>query len=928
MQRFRSIRLVAATAILAMGAATLTISPAVAGNSGSANGISSYYGLGRKDCIGTAQNTTSKIWFTVANGVLSDVYGATVDITNLQSLQYVVTDGSSFTDLQASDMTYTASVDSTGMICTITSTPTETDHDYTLTTTYITDPASNTVLMKTTMTGNTGLKVYVRMNSAVNGNGGGGEPSNGGNMGGDTATVDSSGALVSFDTNTSVAAQNATYMTPQYLSLTANAAFGATANGYADPVDCTSDCQDPLTQLENDYTVTADTSTVANGNVVQVAQLNTTGGSWELALSLNTSQAAAVSAGATAVAGNFSSQQSTYQSQWQSYDSQQITNGPPSSLPGVSSTQMGEVSSRYYQALNTVKAAEDKTFPGALSAGLADPWGQSVPAGQNQASNNGSPSWSQFDGGYAPYYGSYKEVFARDGSQAATALLYAGDTDTAQDVANFLLTQQQLSTGQIPRNSLPNGQPAPDSGAVQIDESAFPILLAYQSGLYKGNPSVYTQNIIPAADWIIANGPEGTGPNCWQVQCAIGVERWEEQHGYSPSSIAAVIAGLTAASAIATANGDSENAQHFQAAADNFQHYLPDNAVNTSPGNVSDANFGSAPYYLRVAQGNPTDAGVTYSLGNGITPDQSQLNVIDPGFLELVRLGAYPASNSYITNTVNIIDSGNDSNDGANVSVSLPNGVTGYHRYATGSTSPEDGYGDCIEGGNSVCSTTGAPWAPSGTGIGHAWPLLSGERGEYEIASGDDTAAGDDLVDMMSMAGTGGLIPEQAWISDDLDASPYGSDPATASIGFTQGRPAGSAMPLTWATAQFARLVMNLEASNNIETPSIVTSRYPGGVAPILSTFTVSSPTGGGGTNGCSSSTSGGGTVTVTGTTAAGASIVAKNFNKATGAVTEQSGTATSTGSFSISISTAANSTLSVSAQSNGQTALSLIGLC
>lgn len=825
-------------------------------------------------------------------------------------------------------MSYRAAVDSTGMSCTITSTPTTASHNYTLTTTYITDTASNTVLMKSSISGASGLNVYVRMNSAVNGNGGGGEASSGGNMGGDTATVDSSGALVSYDTNTAVAATNASYMTPQYLSLTPNAPYGSVANGYADPAGCTSDCQDPLTELDNDFTVSNDPSTVTNGNVVQVAQLDTTGGNWELALSLNTTQSAAVSAGATAIAGTFSDQQSTYESGWKTYDSQVITNAPPSSLPGLSAAQSSQAATMYYQALNTVKAAEDKTFPGALGAGLATPWGQSVPAGQNQASNNGMPSWSQFDGGYAPYYGSYKEMFARDASQSATTLLYAGDTATAQNVATFLLTKQQLSTGQIPRNSLPNGQPAPDSGATQMDESAFPILLAYQSGLYKNNASLYTQNIVPAADWIIANGPEGTGPNCWQVQCAIGVERWEEQHGYSPSTIAAVVAGMTAASSIAAANNDTARAQHYQAAADNFQNYLPANAVNTSPGNVADANFGSAPYYLRVAQGPPTDNSVDYSLGNGITAKQSQLNVIDPGFLELVRLGAYPANNADIANTVAIIDSGNDDNTGANVAVDLPNGIVGFHRYATGATSPEDGYGDCITGGNSSCSTQGAPWAPSGAGIGHAWPLLSGERGEYEIATGDYTSAGTQLANMMSIAGNGGLIPEQAWIGENLGASEYGSDPATASIGFAQGRPAGSALPLTWATAQFARLVMNLEAQKNLETASIVTGRYPNGAAPILTNFAVTSPTGGGGSNGCSSGTSGGDSVTVTGTTAAGATIVAQNFNKATGALTQQTATASSSGAFSVAIDTASNSTLSVSAESSGQTALGLVGLC
>src|SRR3979409_2536295 len=63
-------------------------------------GALSYFDLARKDCLGTARNSTSKVWYTVANGVLSDVYYPTIDNTNVQTLQFVVTDGSSFTDLQ------------------------------------------------------------------------------------------------------------------------------------------------------------------------------------------------------------------------------------------------------------------------------------------------------------------------------------------------------------------------------------------------------------------------------------------------------------------------------------------------------------------------------------------------------------------------------------------------------------------------------------------------------------------------------------------------------------------------------------------------------------------------------------------------------------------------------------------------------------
>ena len=70
-------------------------------------GALSHFDLARKDCVGTAHGRTSKVWFTIANGVLSDVYSPTVDNTNVETMQFVVTDGSTFTDLQTRDMTYT-----------------------------------------------------------------------------------------------------------------------------------------------------------------------------------------------------------------------------------------------------------------------------------------------------------------------------------------------------------------------------------------------------------------------------------------------------------------------------------------------------------------------------------------------------------------------------------------------------------------------------------------------------------------------------------------------------------------------------------------------------------------------------------------------------------------------------------------------------
>ena len=172
-----------------------------------------------------------------------------------------------------------------------------------------------------------------------------------------------------------------------------------------------------------------------------------------------------------------------------------------------------------------LKASEDKTFPGAVVASLASPWGQAINAGDDV---NGEPV----------YYGSYREIFARDSYEAFTGFLADGDLATARAQVKFLLDDQQLPTGEIPRNSLLNGKAAPDTGGDQLDETADPILMAYLSGL-GGDDALWTEHIKPAADFLVAHGP------------SFGVERWEEQSGYSPSTIAAEIAGLTAAAAIA-----------------------------------------------------------------------------------------------------------------------------------------------------------------------------------------------------------------------------------------------------------------------------------------------------------------------------------------------------------------------------------------
>src|SRR5947207_14027534 len=148
----------------------LTVTPALAAPSPDGPGALSHFDLARKDCVGTAANRGSKVWFTVAGGMLSDVYSPTIDNTNVETLQYEVTDGKTFTDLQSRDMTYSArSLGRSGMACAVTARAKS--GRYAIVTRYVTDPARDAVVMSVRFSGDRGLSLHVRLDPSVNGNG-------------------------------------------------------------------------------------------------------------------------------------------------------------------------------------------------------------------------------------------------------------------------------------------------------------------------------------------------------------------------------------------------------------------------------------------------------------------------------------------------------------------------------------------------------------------------------------------------------------------------------------------------------------------------------------------------------------------------------------------------------------------------------------
>ncbi len=432
----------------------------------------------------------------------------------------------------------------------------------------------------------------------------------------------------------------------------------------------------------------------------------------------------------------------------------------------MSRADWGAILPEYYLSANSVKAAEDKTFPGAVAAALASPWGQAISAGDPANT----------------YFGSYREVFARDLYEAWTSLFLAGDRATARDMTEFLFERQQLPDGSMPRNSLTNGKPAPDTFNTQLDECSYPLVMALAVGLT--GRGFYEDHIKPAANFVISHGP------------AFGPERWEEQSGFSPSTIAAEIAGLIAAARIADLNHDARSAAVWRGVADEFQRDIKGQTVTTN------GPLSPQPYFIRLSKNGDPNEAVIYNVGNG-GPDLDQRRVIDAGFLELARLGVLPTDDADIARSLAVVD--------ATIRRTTDSG-TGFFRYN------DDGYGDGAADGH--------PWAPSDKGNGHLWPVLAGERGQYEVDTGDPRTALARLQAMRDMGSGVGLIPEQAWELPDLARSPFGTDPTLASIGFVNGKPAGSASALTWSAGQFVRLTLDLSARRVLDRPAETTDRY------------------------------------------------------------------------------------------------------
>jgi glucoamylase len=698
---------------------TLLAAPALAarGPAPGAPGQKAVWTEADKDGYGSATRLASKTWLTLDDGRLTEVYYPNLGTPALRDLQFVVSDGRTFSEReQDSTRQRVRLLDSRSL--SYRQINVDRDGRYRIVKTYTTDPARSSVLVRVRFQSlsRRPLRLYVLHDPALS------------NNGDDDSGATRRGGLVAWDAQAASA-------------LLTDARFRRTSSGFLGT-------SDGWTDLRTDHRMNWAYDPARDGNVVQTARTNLNGRRRQemtLALGFGADRRAALATARASLERGFAGADRAYRRGWHDY---------------IAGLKRRPASARafgpaYWVSAMVLAASEDKTYRGASIASPSMPW-----------------AWGllTLDDPSAAYH----LVWPRDLYQVATAQIALGDREAAGRLLDYTFERQQKPDGSFPQNTRVDGTPQWTN--LQLDEVALPIVLAWQ--LRRFDAGFYRDHIKKAADFIVANGPESPQ------------ERWENQSGWSAGTIAAEIAGLVTAADIARRNGDSASAATWEATADDWQSQVDGWTVTTN------GPYSTDPYYLRLTKDANPNAGTTYSIGDGGPSAADQRSVVDPSFLELVRLGVKPPDHPPVLSTLPVVDE--------QLGVDTPNGRF-WHRFNF------DGYGETREGG---------PWDVSDPNtfrtIGRIWPIFAGERGEYELLAGRRAAARRRLAAMAGAANAGWLIPEQVW-----DENPPSGQP-----GFPRGEGTLSATPLNWSHAQFVRLAWSIEAGRPVEQPRVVRCRY------------------------------------------------------------------------------------------------------
>ena len=665
-------------------------------------GIEPKWTHGSKQGMGTAYSTASKVWFTLWNGTVTEVFYPTIDKPQLRDWQYLVSDGQSWFQAEKQHLdTSIEQLDCHSLGYRLTNT--DPQGRYQIVKEVIGDPHLACILQHTQFQGSLDLHLYALCAPHLEI---GGKGNNG-------YVVNIAGRKVL------VAQKEETW-----LATAATIPFKNLSCGYVGQSDGWQD-------LADNYIMDWEFDTAEDGNIALMGELDLSQGKeFTLGLAFGNTLHQAVTALLQALDIPFAEQKARFITQWQR------TCDKLCPLDRVA-TDGGNL---YHSSFSLILAHEDKSYSGALIASLSIPWGQ-------EKSDDAD-------------YGGYHLVWARDLYNSATALLAAGYTETPLRTLVYLATCQQQDGG-FAQNFWLDGTPERDSA--QLDEVAYPILLAWklkqESALRNFDP--YPM-VINAVKYLICHSP------------VTPQERWEQSSGFSPATLATIIASLICAAVWTRARGDETTAEFIEAYADFLECHIETWTVTTEGTLVPEIPR----HYIRITPASPEDTQPNENPNCGTIriphrhPDaQAEFpakEIVDPSFLLLVRYGIRSPHDPLIVDSLKVID--------AVLKTETPYGAV-WKRYN------HDGHGQRDDG---------SAW--DGWGTGRSWILLTGERGQYELAAGKDSQPY--IQAMEGFANDTGLLPEQVWDAEELpEAHMY------------LGRPTGSAMPLLWSHSEYIKLL-------------------------------------------------------------------------------------------------------------------------
>lgn len=692
-------------------------------------GIPSRWTSSAKSCVGTSLGSMSHVWFTLSHGIFNEVYYPRIDQACVRDMGLIVTDGAEFLSEEKRDANTEVRWLANGVPA-FTLVNTCRQGRYRIEKTILTDPRRDAVLQQTRFIAQEGQISDYRLYVLL-------APHLGNHGAGNTGWVgDYKGIPMLFAEREGNALALASTVPWRKRSV----GFVGFSDGWQD--------------LAVHKQMTWDYTRAENGNVALTAEVGLEAGSGEflLALGFGRNAAEAGNRARAALQDGFDAARSEYVGEWSSWQKRLLNLDKP---------QTNDRQNFYRVSTAVVRAHEAFNFPGGIIASLSIPWGFSK--GDNDL-------------------GGYHLAWPRDLVESAGGLLAAGALEEVHRVLCYLQATQEAD-GHWAQNMWLDGSPY--WNGIQMDETALPVLLVdlarREKALAVDDMGRFWPMVRQAAAYLVRNGP--VSPQ----------DRWEEDPGYSPFTVAAEIAALLAAADLAAMNNEQAIVTYLRETADVWNASIDRWMYVT--GTDWCREFKVAGYYVRIAPVE-TEIGVSrfqqsIPVKNVAPGEASSLasHLVSPDALALVRFGLRAADDPRIVDTVKLID--------ALLKMETPQGPI-WHRYNG------DGYGENVDG---------EPF--DGTGIGRGWPLLTGERAHFELAANRSGDAQRLQAALESFAGAEGLLPEQIWDAPDLP---------DRELFF--GRPSGSAMPLVWAHAEYLKLLRSLHDGQVFDMPPQTVKRY------------------------------------------------------------------------------------------------------